>query len=69
LQQGYFRTSKGSFFIEPLEEYVDEDRNILHLLYKHPPAEGDSEKCDVSTAHGEFKNIHATAMTQRRDTL
>ncbi|KAG5682346.1 hypothetical protein PVAND_011703 [Polypedilum vanderplanki] len=49
--QGYFRTSKGSYFIEPIEEYVDENRNILHLLYKHPPLDGESEKCDVSTSH------------------
>jgi hypothetical protein len=59
LQQGYFRTSKGSFFIEPIEEYVDENRNILHLLYKHPPIDGDSEKYDdVAHSHGEFLNIY-----------
>lgn len=51
-QQGYFRTSTGSFFIEPIEDYVDENRNILHLLYRSPRIDGekvDSEKCDLNT--------------------
>ncbi|KAL7038269.1 hypothetical protein ACKWTF_009531 [Chironomus riparius] len=49
--QGYFRTSKGSYFIEPIEEYVDENKNILHLLYRHPPVDGNAEKCDVTNSH------------------
>lgn len=53
LQQGYFRTSNGSFFIEPLEDYVDEDKNILHILYKSPPADGESKSFDVTNSHGE----------------
>jgi hypothetical protein len=36
---------------------VDENRNILHLLYKHPPVNGESEKCDVSTSHGEYLKL------------
>lgn len=57
LQQGYFRTSTGSFFIEPIEDYVDENRNILHLLYRSPRIDGekgDSEKCDLPNSHGEY---------------
>ena len=57
LQQGYFRTSKGSYFIEPIEEYVDENKNILHLLYRHPPVDGNAEKCDVTNSHGECSNL------------
>jgi hypothetical protein len=56
LQQGYFRTSTGSFYIEPIEDYADENRNILHLLYREPRrdgAKGDSEKCDLPDSHGE----------------
>ncbi|CRK97460.1 CLUMA_CG010849, isoform A [Clunio marinus] len=50
--QGYFRTSTGSFFIEPIEDYVDENRNILHLLYRSPRIDdkGDSEKCDLTNS-------------------
>lgn len=58
LQQGYFRTSTGSFFIEPIEDYVDENRNILHLLYRSPRTDdekGDTEKCDLTNSPGEFK--------------
>jgi hypothetical protein len=57
-QQGYFRTSKGSFFIEPIQDYVDENKNILHLLYRRPHIpkdKEDAEECDLSnSSHGEF---------------
>lgn len=56
-QEGYFRTSKGSFFIEPIQEYVNENKNILHLLYRRPRIvneNGDVEECAVTNSHGEF---------------
>lgn len=56
LQQGYFRTSLGSFFIEPIEDYVDEDKNILHILYKIPPVDAESKSFDVTNSHGEFRS-------------
>ncbi|XP_053692822.1 A disintegrin and metalloproteinase with thrombospondin motifs 20 isoform X2 [Sabethes cyaneus] len=30
--KGHIRTSNGSFFIEPVEKYSNEDTNILHIL-------------------------------------
>lgn len=43
LQQGHFRTSSGSFFIEPIEDYADENKNILHLLYRAPQTKSHDE--------------------------
>lgn len=53
-QQGHFRTSSGSFFIEPIEDYADENKNILHLLYRAPQTKShdelDTENDDLPNA-------------------
>lgn len=53
-QQGHFRTSSGSFFIEPIEDYADENKNILHLLYRAPQTKShdelDTENDDLPSA-------------------
>lgn len=64
-QQGHFRTSSGSFFIEPIEDYADENKNILHLLYRAPQTKShdelDTENDDLPNAFvGEWIQIIQT---------
>lgn len=51
LQKGHIRTSNGSFFIEPREQYTNEGTNIWHALWRiRGPTQDESNTVDEPTA-------------------
>lgn len=59
-QSGEIRTSSGSYFIRPVENYTNENTNILHAMYRAPTPikthndTTDHAHCDVQDQIGEF---------------
>lgn len=51
LQKGHIRTSNGSFFIEPREQYTNEGTNIWHALWRiRGPTQDESNTVDEPAA-------------------
>ena len=69
LQKGHIRTSSGSYFIQPIEKYTNENTNIKHAFYRLPYTPRETERdeqtekestdkskihCDLPDSHGEY---------------
>ncbi|KAL9697404.1 hypothetical protein quinque_000845 [Culex quinquefasciatus] len=51
MSKGHIRTSNGSFFIEPREQYTNEGTNIWHALWRiRGPTHDESSTVDEPTA-------------------